>query len=510
MNRLGVRDPFLACVAVAATALVGMYLLDLGGLTFQVISAWLSIALCASTMAFYAYRASRIMDRADPQRRFWITFAICGVVWAIGEWAQLYGSVIDPHSIASQTGTGIVRTIALGVGCLVLSAVVLTYPIPHRSARERLCYWLDLATLIMAAAAIGLFGTVSGIQLDQGDLVRELSVVAAGPLAAMLIAFALGRLFMSGASPFNWHVGVVSPIAAAVEGASRALGPVLARTDRASWILASTLIVHVLLLMVAFAQYNKRYVSGPGMRRAARERPYSLLPYVAIAATYGLLTVTLAVNGLDLRAWVVLVGALASTGLVVARQLAAFADNAQLLKERDALATRLHEMAFTDSLTGLANRALFLDRLGEAVLRSRQDGSRVSVLLVDLDDFKPVNDRFGHAAGDAILIEVAARLRGCVRSTDVVARLGGDEFAVLLEQAPPDGYTTTAERIVQAISAPFRVAGNDVRVGASVGVAVVRADADDASSLLQRADEAMYTAKLGGKGMFQVANAPAV
>jgi diguanylate cyclase (GGDEF)-like protein len=509
MGRLGVRDPFLACVTVVAGLLVGLYLLDLGGLTFQVVSAWLAIALCASTMAYYAIRGSRLMDRADPTRRFWTTFGFCGVVWAAGEWAQLYGAVLEPRSTAALTGTGLARTVALAIGCVVLSAMVLTYPIPHRSVRERTCYWLDLATVMAAAGVIGLFWTVSGVQFDHDNLARELAGVAAGPLTAMLVAFALGRLFMSGASPFNWHVGVVSPIAAAVEGVSRALGPALARTDRAPWIFASTLIVHVLLMMVAWVQY-KRYLTGPGVRRSARKRPYSYLPYVAIAATYLLLIVTLAVNGLDLRAWVVLVGAITSTALVVARQLAAFADNADLLKERDALAARLHEMAFSDSLTGLGNRALFLNRLDEAVQRRSQDGSEVAVLLIDLDDFKPVNDRFGHAAGDAVLVEVAARLRGCLRSTDVVARLGGDEFAVLLEQPPPDGFSATADRVVRAIDAPCRVAPEaEVQVRASVGVAVIRDGNADASAALHQADQAMYAAKCRGKGMFQIGTTPA-
>ncbi|NJC84272.1 GGDEF domain-containing protein [Planosporangium mesophilum] len=488
--------------------LVSSYLLDLGGATFQVASAWLAVAVCASLMAYYAYRTSRLMDRADPARRFWTAFGLAGAVWAAGEWAQVFAVAVDPTSAAAQTGTGLARTVALAAGCVMLSAAVLTYPIPRRSARERICYWLDLAILIMAAGTYGLYLTMSGVQLDRGNLIHELGAVAVGPMTAMLAAFAVGRLFMSGTSPFSWHVGVMAPIAAVVEGVARAVGPALARADQARWIFASALVAHALLLTVAWVQHQ-RYLLGPGMRRGARKRPYSRLPYFAVAATYGLLAVTLAVNGLDLRAWIALAGAIICNGLVMARQLVAFADNADLLAERDALATRLREIAFSDSLTGLANRAMFLDRLGEAMERVRRDGE-ISVLLVDLDDFKPVNDRFGHAAGDAVLVEVAARLRGCVRSTDVVARLGGDEFAVLLEQASPDGLSATAARIVRAIDAPCRVAGTEVRVGASVGVASARAEnGDDAGALLQRADEAMYAAKVRGKGGFQIATAPA-
>jgi GGDEF domain-containing protein len=121
-----------------------------------------------------------------------------------------------------------------------------------------------------------------------------------------------------------------------------------------------------------------------------------------------------------------------TTGLVVARQAVAFRHIAVLLVERDALAAKLTEQAFHDALTGLANRALFMRELTETLSRSE-----VTVFLIDLDEFKPVNDRFGHATGDRLLIEVGRRLRRCVRADDVVARLGGDEFAVLMTDLDP-------------------------------------------------------------------------
>ena len=197
----------------------------------------------------------------------------------------------------------------------------------------------------------------------------------------------------------------------------------------------------------------------------------------------------------------------ASTGLIVVRQLASFSENARLLgelrvalHERDVLAAELRDMAFRDGLTGLANRALFHDRLATALTRVRRGRAQIAVMLVDLDDFKPVNDRYGHAAGDAVLCEVGRRLRDCVRETDTVARLGGDEYGILLESPLPDSIGLVADRIVHAVGQPYRVDGELMQVGASVGVAFEDDGVRGVDELLRAADAAMYRAKSLGKG----------
>jgi diguanylate cyclase (GGDEF)-like protein len=163
--------------------------------------------------------------------------------------------------------------------------------------------------------------------------------------------------------------------------------------------------------------------------------------------------------------------------------------------------SRLRHQAFHDSLTGLANRALFADRVSHALAqRPRKDGGIV-VLLCDLDDFKTVNDSLGHAAGDSLLIQVAERLEGCVRGGDTVARLGGDEFAILLE-APagePEAHAA-ADRILAALRAPVQLEDREVVVGSSIGIAVEPLQGIDGDALLRDADVAMYLAKAEGKG----------
>ena len=166
--------------------------------------------------------------------------------------------------------------------------------------------------------------------------------------------------------------------------------------------------------------------------------------------------------------------------------------------ERKRLEEQLTHQAFHDPLTGLANRALFSDRVDHAI-RRRSAEQRVAVLFLDLDDFKTVNDSLGHGPGDLVLRAVAERLVGCLRDGDTVARLGGDEFAVLVEDAAPIDAQTVAGRVLRSLEDPFEVAGKQVRLSASVGVAFATPEGD-ADDLLRNADVAMYTAKGGGKG----------
>ncbi|GIF01807.1 putative bifunctional diguanylate cyclase/phosphodiesterase [Paractinoplanes rishiriensis] len=180
-------------------------------------------------------------------------------------------------------------------------------------------------------------------------------------------------------------------------------------------------------------------------------------------------------------------------------QLAAFAQQVSLALT-DARTVEAVREAHHDPVTGLPNRALFL-KIFNRVLASRATTSDpTSVLFVDLDRFKAVNDSLGHDAGDQLLALVARRLRGCVRASDTTARLGGDEFAALLHDSPIEAATLVGERIVAALREPFRVAGREVFIGASVGVATSRDVVERPEALLHNADVAMYRAKKDGPG----------
>jgi diguanylate cyclase (GGDEF)-like protein len=153
-------------------------------------------------------------------------------------------------------------------------------------------------------------------------------------------------------------------------------------------------------------------------------------------------------------------------------------------------------MALQDHLTGLANRVVFERELERACARARRTGTWVTLLFVDLDGFKEVNDSLGHAAGDELLRQVARRLQARLRETDIVARFGGDEFTVIAaDHAGPEGFQRVVDRIERLFEEPFTVADRPVMLGASIGVALHPRDALDAEQLLAQADGAMYLAK---------------
>ncbi len=168
--------------------------------------------------------------------------------------------------------------------------------------------------------------------------------------------------------------------------------------------------------------------------------------------------------------------------------------------EQRQAAARIAFLARHDSLTGLANRAALREELERASAAS-QRGESLALLCLDLDRFKPVNDTYGHAAGDELLRQVAQRLRACARKYDVVARMGGDEFAVVQRHAPqPLGASSLAQRIIDALSQPFEVDTHVVHIGTSIGIAIGPDDGTDPQALQRSADLALYDAKSNGRG----------
>ncbi|HEX7645387.1 MAG TPA: diguanylate cyclase [Burkholderiaceae bacterium] len=178
---------------------------------------------------------------------------------------------------------------------------------------------------------------------------------------------------------------------------------------------------------------------------------------------------------------------------------------AALHEERD----REHYLAYHDLLTGLPNRAFFVDLQRQALSYAKREGEEVAMFFLDLDGFKAINDLHGHEAGDALLQAVAQRLTAAVRKSDTVARLGGDEFAILLpELRGADTAPLLAQKLVDAVASPFLIKGRELRIRVSVGVAFFPRDASDGASLTAHSDGAMYEAKREGGGRFRIFSAP--
>lgn len=219
-----------------------------------------------------------------------------------------------------------------------------------------------------------------------------------------------------------------------------------------------------------------------GAGTGSGERPMAFGAVILVAAAA---TVPFVLRGLASR--------------IVTRLDAALVEGAALRSELAAVhetQERLRHLAYHDALTDLPNRSLLYDRLDIAVKQAHRRGSRIGVLFLDLDDFKAVNDSYGHGAGDRLLVELATRLRNAVRAGDTVARLGGDEFVLLLDTvAGAEDAARVAAKVLAAVRAPFRRDGHDLLVTASIGVSMYPADGTSAEALVRSADAAMYRDK---------------
>lgn len=178
--------------------------------------------------------------------------------------------------------------------------------------------------------------------------------------------------------------------------------------------------------------------------------------------------------------------------------------NLRNITDRKEAEARIRYMALHDALTGLPNRLLFEDRLGNAIAQSRRHNTLTGVLMLDLDRFKHINDSLGHHVGDELLEQFAMRLRTCLRETDTAARLGGDEFAICLpDLSSLEDGETVAQKILDALKAPFEIEQHELNVGSSIGIAFYPEDGTDHGTLLRAADTAMYDAKAHGRGIYR-------
>jgi len=176
----------------------------------------------------------------------------------------------------------------------------------------------------------------------------------------------------------------------------------------------------------------------------------------------------------------------------------------QDVTERKRQEEEVRFLAYHDTLTGLPNRRLLDDRLRQAIYLAQRRDRKVAAMLVDLDDFKQVNDELGHRAGDAVLREVAQRLAGCVRKADTLARHGGDEFVAVIPDLLRDSdCDVIAGKILSALEPEFRVEGRHFRIGASIGISIYPTDASDGETLLRNADAAMYRGKQRGRNQYR-------
>lgn len=369
-------------------------------------------------------------------------------------------------------------------------AGLLLLPTAPRSRAERLRLLIDSMTVIVGAAMLMWYVAIAPlVRIPRADL-EVIAFSTAVPMLDLLQLFVLIMLLLR-RSEIGAAVGLLSGSVALKVVADSvytiayvqfgvAFGP-------GSWPFLLWALADLFALLAVRRRLRQR--ADPVGERHTRRR-VSWLPYATIGLAYGMLAFVGREESLYTLGGMI-AGTTLLTSLVIARQLLAQRENRRL--------------AVLDPLTGLANRALLTERLAAMTRQPVRHGQCDAVLLIDLDHFKPINDAYGHEAGDAVLTAVAIALRAAIRSGDTAGRLGGDEFAVLLPGLPSRAAAEgVAQRLVEALRTPVIFDDRVLSVEASIGVAFRDAGVKDAEHLLAHADVAMYEVKRDGRGSYCV------
>jgi diguanylate cyclase (GGDEF)-like protein len=468
----------LATVGLMAFALLG-FLVNLIHPVLPNALLWAPAPVGGALLTAIYWRTSRTPSLPPAVRRFWRHLTVVAALVAIASVGQAV-DVLGHPDVPGQH-VGVLMQIFNSVAVLIILYALYRLPLARQTIGERVRVGLDAGTVVLgtgvfiwhfqtrhaldsaqradvwAALALTIFSLAAVFAVVKVVLSSDTFVEASALriFAAAMIIGAVGPLFRDYLEPYRPH-------------------------------LFPTMISMPIVYFVASLAGERQRTADFGPRRGAtetRRRTFSMFPYVAVAAVDALLLAVAWSDRADER--VIILVAVVLTALVVLRQVIAFRENGRLLGQLDHGATH-------DGLTQLPNRVLFNKRL-QAALTGPGDHP-VSVALIDLDDFKEVNDTLGHEVGDLLLIAVAQRLAACVRQEDTVARLGGDEFVVVLDNADPAAADLAAHRMIEALRAPVPADGHELPIRASIGIADGRTGAE-ASMLLRQADIAMYAAK---------------
>ncbi len=462
----------------------------------------------AAAAAACLWNARRVRG---PERTWRRLMGIGMAGWTLGQalwsWYQIFSDTPLPSPSWADVGY-----LTMPVMALPALLSLATEPPPHADDSLRhgsVVFFLDglvvVGSLFILTWATALGATVHSV----APTVPAFVVAVAYPTTDLMLVVIVVLLTVTGRVPPHlrgqlWLLGLGlvgisvsdSIFAYLVSSGADEMPP----ASNVGFIVGPLLIAIAGLAVVGHRPAHRR--SRPTHSRTV-DRAHLLLPYVLV----GLTGVVVAVqSALDARidaveagmAWIVL-------GLVLVRQMVTLLQNTALLERVSSAQAELAFRAHHDPLTGLANRTLFGERLLESLARHRDLGHPFALVLIDLDDFKAINDELGHHAGDQLLHAVGERMRGSVRAADTVARLGGDEFAVVLDGVgdTPDMPALVSKRILAALRQPFSIDGHLLTLGASIGVVEPRPGETDltADVLLHRADGAMYAGKRRGKGM---------
>ncbi|MEU4622655.1 EAL domain-containing protein [Actinoplanes sp. NPDC023801] len=440
------------------------------------------VALAAGVFA--CQRIARVVQMPRPVRTFWRRLEHAAV-------CLLVTSVVALLRANNDTGMSLWVAVPMMLGVGMLMAAFLGLPGPRRTPAGWLRGVLDTVTVAVASALVFWYAV---FDLAPASTSLQARAVAAGVgVGGVLLLVVVGKAAAAPESIVDGaalRVLTTGPITCVV-------GTVLliAGDDWSRMALSVLALPLTGAAMCVGAHLQRRALTRPAGREAAfpDRSLFNLLPFVAVTATAGLV-ISVSAQDMTGRQRVVIIGALLIAGCVVARQLLSLRENTVALRGIRAQQAELERLALSDGLTGLPNRARFLVALGE-----RLDAHQpAAALLIDVDDFKMINDTIGPAAGDQLLFQVSQRLSERCTAGEMPARLGGDEFAVLLPVDDEHEAEAAANRLLLALADPFRVGDQQLLLHGSAGIAVADAG-EGADEVLRNADIAMYAAKGSGK-----------
>ncbi|WP_067501290.1 bifunctional diguanylate cyclase/phosphodiesterase [Actinoplanes sp. TFC3] len=466
-----------------------LFLLFDGDKTRQTQFFWLGQVPLDAALSIGAWRL-RFLTAAE-YRRFYTSISFAGASFAIGDSFQCLHNFLVPS--AASTDGGQVQSVFFAIGMSSNVLACMLFPQGLHSAREKLVFWLDAATVLVGGGVMAWCFAVNPVD-------QHVNRVTASLTAALVIvgAFSATKVSLIPRPPMTRSAAWPMVCAPVVQGVAAFLPGSFQHPDR---FYVFMVLLLPSLLIAAGPRIQELTVRTQDDRETSKRKPYSLLPYGMIALIFVVFFMVLP-SDVSTRLWGATVGVVLLTSLVAIRQLIAFQDNVKLVGRLDVTLghltereTQLRRQASTDQLTGLANRARFTEELSQALAGH----ASTVVLLVDLDDFKTVNDTMGHAAGDGLLTTIGDRLRAAVREGDLVARLGGDEFTILLRGATREAADRIAADIQRRLAENVDLQGLIVSPRASIGLACA-GPGDEPDTLISNADIAMYEAKRRGKG----------
>jgi diguanylate cyclase (GGDEF)-like protein len=496
-SRSGAPRP-IGVVTVASGVLfvlsVSWFVIGLGHVWSHPGLGWLPLPPMAMLGAYACWRAARRVDLDAPTRRFWRQMGLCTALLTVAVISNVSDALLGPDAPSQRLSLPTV-TLYLGVLMIALWAL-LRLPTWGRSRADWIRFGLDASIVLITSTGVAWhysFSKISTWTEQTGSATPLLAIVALAAVSMITIV----KVAFAGAGNLDRRALHILSGGVALSAVSGSISPFVAdRPYLSSTFLAGSLAALTTLLA---AQRQER-APAVSAERPPRRRRFTVVPYLAIATMGATLLSAVAPHGGE--ALTVAIFAVSLTGLVALRQTAALRDNNRLLGTVDANLRQLQDVqeelahqVSHDPLTEIGNRAMFT-----AQLTSRLGaGESFHMALLDLDDFKEVNDRLGHGTGDALLKAISRRLHERVRPGDTVARLGGDEFTLLLRGRSDRETAALLTDLTEAVREPLLLEGHDLVAGFSIGVTSA-APGDTPEELMRRADVAMYTAKSSGGG----------